>query len=554
MCCKLERRKKKMRLFNATPKSSPELVRHSQVSGGAQQQQQQQQQHHQEQEQQQSNSRPGSSNGFVTTLGRKFSRRFERLGDSEAARRLHRMASPSRKWALGEEDEGERRTRSNSGGSGSGNGRRVSRVDSFRNFLSLATFAHGNNSSSSNTNNTSTLRTPRAVKRRSDNKLGRRIRPEEFSSLPMGLSGSENTLDRKATNGTNVGRATREELSGSRSEADLIRRRRGGGGRRSGFYTEDEGCEEEEEEDDYDDYASVASEGRMVMMRGGHRHRNHRHHQHQHHHLHHHHQRSYGDLGGLSRSAGNLSPSSSSGGKLSILPENRTIGCFQNKPGIVCHHHHHHSASSSASASAPGMRIKNYGMIDPKLPPPSSSASSVQSNNGNRKASNNSHESGYSSDYASGNSNSNCSNSNTGTDSPDPSSPRASPRESADEDSSSVVNGNRVSGVSGVRSAVEKSVLAVRPVQATPPKKPARPSKQRGTSNGTNSAGAVEPDPNCRPGRDYKMVRLRRSSASEELGIIIAKRRVEGPPGSQGPPEQFGFLVVHIEPGGLIDR
>ncbi len=44
------------------------------------------------------------------------------------------------------------------------------------------------------------------------------------------------------------------------------------------------------------------------------------------------------------------------------------------------------------------------------------------------------------------------------------------------------------------------------------------------------------------------MVRLRRASAAEELGIIIAKRRVQESPG------QFGFNVVHIEPGGLIDR
>ena len=132
----------------------------------------------------------------------------------------------------------------------------------------------------------------------------------------------------------------------------------------------------------------------------------------------------------VSRSAGNLTSTSSNVG-LGILPENRTIASFQNKPGIVCH--------SNGSSS---IKIKNYGMID-------------TAGGGNRKAST-SHESGYSSDYASGGSNSsgiglgagssgssgsnNGGSSNAGTDSPDPSSLRASPRESADEDSS-VVNG-----------------------------------------------------------------------------------------------------------------
>ena len=88
----------KMRLFS-TPKTSPELVRHSLVEAHSEAK------HDSmppttnltEKESQSTNpNSPGIVRG-VSTLGRKFSRRFEKIGDSEAARKL-RMASPSRKY------------------------------------------------------------------------------------------------------------------------------------------------------------------------------------------------------------------------------------------------------------------------------------------------------------------------------------------------------------------------------------------------------------------------------------------------------------------------
>ncbi len=170
-----------MRLFaNSTPKSSPELVRHSQVTTSSNNNNiagEHQQQHG-----------GGGGGGLVTTLGRKFSRRFERLGESsagEAARRLHRMASPSSRksyhWALGGSGGGGGGALSESDGeemtpASEGNKRRVSRVDSFRNFLSLmATSAVSSSNSNNNSgSNCGTLRTPRAVKRRSDHGKGSR--------------------------------------------------------------------------------------------------------------------------------------------------------------------------------------------------------------------------------------------------------------------------------------------------------------------------------------------------------------------------------------------
>lgn len=88
-----------MRLFS-TPKTSPELVRHSLVEAAEAK--------HESMphcgttsnlsttasEKDCSPNSPGIVRG-VSTLGRKFSRRFEKIGDSEAARKL-RMASPSR--------------------------------------------------------------------------------------------------------------------------------------------------------------------------------------------------------------------------------------------------------------------------------------------------------------------------------------------------------------------------------------------------------------------------------------------------------------------------
>ena len=147
-----------MRLFSsATPKSSPELVRHSQVVGQAKNNQD----YGSNNKNTSCSTTPPrehspSSSSIVTTLGRKFSRRFERFGDSEAARRL-RMASPSRKyqWALGDQDQEDdakkqqHRSSSNKASS-SAERKRVSRVDSFRNFLSLATSAVVPNNNHSN--------------------------------------------------------------------------------------------------------------------------------------------------------------------------------------------------------------------------------------------------------------------------------------------------------------------------------------------------------------------------------------------------------------------
>lgn len=151
-----------MRLFS-TPKTSPELVRHAIVQDSAVNQSGEQES--------KADSMPPNINGSstpprthspslvrgVSTLGRKFSRRFEKFGDSETARRL-RMASPSRnKYQFND-------TASQASNSSVINEQKksVSRVDSFRNFFL--------------TTATTTLKTPRAVKRRSRNADKNRIR------------------------------------------------------------------------------------------------------------------------------------------------------------------------------------------------------------------------------------------------------------------------------------------------------------------------------------------------------------------------------------------
>jgi hypothetical protein len=48
--------------------------------------------------------------------------------------------------------------------------------------------------------------------------------------------------------------------------------------------------------------------------------------------------------------------------------------------------------------------------------------------------------------------------------------------------------------------------------------------------------------------KEYKIIRItKEEGACSELGIIIAKKRLKDVPTT-------GFLVVHIEPDGLIDR
>ena len=89
-----------MRLFSAsTPRTSPELVRHSLVTRNSAAVTEKERGHHSMPADRPSGSgSSGSSPGLVrgvSTLGRKVSRRFEKFGESETARRL-RMASPSR--------------------------------------------------------------------------------------------------------------------------------------------------------------------------------------------------------------------------------------------------------------------------------------------------------------------------------------------------------------------------------------------------------------------------------------------------------------------------
>ena len=87
-----------MRLFS-TPKTSPELVRHSLVEANeaeAKHESMPPTTNLQTEKDHMNPNSPGIVRG-VSTLGRKFSRRFEKIGDSEAARKL-RMASPSRKY------------------------------------------------------------------------------------------------------------------------------------------------------------------------------------------------------------------------------------------------------------------------------------------------------------------------------------------------------------------------------------------------------------------------------------------------------------------------
>ena len=285
-----------MRLFSNTPKSSPELVRHSQVCRT-------------KSEDRIEDAAPTISGGStpprehspalvrgVSTLGRKFSRRFEKFGESETARRL-RMASPSRKyhWSISSTslnlDAG-----SNPGSTGQPSPnpqkKRVSRVDSFRNFFSLASSTVAN----------STLRTPRAVKRRSRNTESKRqsrfvdvgtsmTSAAAPNSLPGGLNsrfGSEATL-------TDCGQSELA-LSECQSEADLR------------YY-----CSATEDEMDE---RSVVSDG-LGRLRSR-------------------------DASNFSRSAGNL--------RLGILPENRAIS-FQ-ESGVIYH------------STADGMELKNYGLID----------------------------------------------------------------------------------------------------------------------------------------------------------------------------------------------
>eukprot|EP00095_Tigriopus_kingsejongensis_P010860 maker-scaffold592_size129239-snap-gene-0.24 protein:Tk10860 transcript:maker-scaffold592_size129239-snap-gene-0.24-mRNA-1 annotation:"PREDICTED: uncharacterized protein LOC101740740" len=460
---------------------------------------------------------PASLVRGVSTLGRKFSRRFEKFGESETARKL-RMASPSRKyqWALGggydsggstnnlSASVGDNQAQSTSPQAGHNHRdddpgkKRVSRVDSFRNFLSLA----------SSTVSVSTLRTPRAVKRRSRNADKKQKHGHQFvdvgtstngvpesraggsSSLPGGLNsrfGSDLTL---------LDTQSDLALSECQSEVDL---------RYYYMATEDE------------DDRSVVSDGFVRKPQA---------------------------VSHASRSAGNLAHNA----RLGILPENRTIN-FQ-EAGIVYN-------------SSNGMQIKSYGLIDGKSDsgkgslggsgPPGSYHKAIANHSGSIV-----NESGYSSDYASGTNST---------------SSRASPRGSLDEDPGSQEKTSSDDSRSLTpplkereeRSRLEKITPATAPpLLMKPPKKPVRISKMGSTkrshsSDDQHQLGRDHPEQQSLPlslpsststqtkmTKDYKMIRLVKEP-NTELGIIIAKKKLKEL-------QTTGFQIVHIEPEGLIDR
>lgn len=526
-----------MRLFSATnsSRSSPELVRHSQVTEDNQYPTHFAQFSRQNLGRSPSREKscadgiggttpprdhsPASIVRGVSTLGRKFSRRFEKFGESETARKL-RMASPSRKyqWAIGGYDSGgsTNNLSSNSdnhhpSNSSSSNGstnanhnnddpkKRVSRVDSFRNFLSLA----------SSTVSVSTLRTPRAVKRRSRNTDKRQHQQQRNQLVDVGTCTTFETAPRNGTTSLPGGLNSRfgsdltlletqsdVALSECQSEVDLR------------YYyptTEDE------------DDRSVVSDG---FHRKPHA------------------------VSHASRSASNLMGSNAA--RLGILPENRTIN-FQ-EAGIVYN-------------SSNGMQIKSYGMIDGKSDPSKNSLgppgvySKGSANSGSIV-----NESGYSSDYASGTNST---------------SSRASPRGSLDEEhpqektvlSSSSSSDDSRSLTPPLKEREERSRLEKQlKCPTVPPKKPIRVSKMASTKRSHSSDDKHQMSPESQPSdslpstnssnlssatqtrmtKDYKMIRLVKHPNSE-LGIIIAKKKLKDL-------QTTGFHIVHIEPDGLIDR
>ncbi len=506
-----------MRLFSgSTPRSSPELVRHSLVSpnptdaeagvASADGRSKSESADHRDDCKTPPREHSPALVRGVSTLGRKFSRRFEKFGESETARRL-RMASPSRKyqWAI----TGDIATASGGGGndgskspktpppSSSSNGekKRVSRVDSFRNFFSLV-HAPGSNASSSN--HTSTLRTPRAVKRRSRNGGEKRSSRLQLVDAATSTTVEQRQYNLSAPNSLSNGLNTR--FGSSSAELALIMSG-GGGGNGAGdselalsecqseadlrYYNY---CTTEEEEDD----TSVVSEGfmRSTLVRNGN-----------------------------SKSAGNL--------RLGILPENRTI-TFQERAGI---------------------KIKDYGLIDSSNPINGGGADGEK-----KKApgSQNSHESGYSS-----------SDNNSGT-SPNSSS-RASPRASIDgeQENKQAAPDNAALPVATqdeppiprlVTTKLRNTMAAA--ASSVPPKKPARLSKlglsQRSRSleqqkDQTTPKSVNTSSQQCKSVKDYKMVRLVKGVPGDELGIIIAKKKLKEI-------NTTGFQIVHIEPDGMVDR
>ena len=473
-----------MRLFSvSTPKSSPELVRHSLVSrqsAAAVAAAVEAESPHSMPDRPAGNS-PGLVRG-VSTLGRKVSRRFEKFGESETARRL-RMASPSRKyqWAIAGGGDASSPARG-PGGAVSDDvpskspkqKSRVSRVDSFRNFFSLVqpSSSSSNNSNNHSHSSASTLRTPRAVKRRSKNGGERRSARLQLVDAATSTTGEEMSARHNLSAPNSLSNGLNSRFGSSSAELAMIIAGGGSGAAGDGFSELSE-CQSEadlryynycttEDEDDN----SVASEGflRSSLLRSN------------------------------SKSAGNL--------RLAMLPENRTVCNFPDRSSAI--------------------QIKDYGMIDANVARKEGDAGSGVGKNSN--------ESGYSS-----------SDNNSNGTSPNSSS-RASPRASLDGEQEQQQQQPSPPLPKEAKSPPHSSL-------SVPPKKPARTSKlnaSRSRSLEQATAAAAAPAVSV-AAKDYKMVRLAKRSLSDELGIIIAKKKLKEI-------NTTGFHIVHIEPGGMVDR
>ena len=206
-----------MRIFS-TPKTSPELVRHAQMLEEHQEKSAESMPVHMpEHSGQTGNQTPPRSHSpslvrGVSTLGRKFSRRFEKFGESETARKL-RMASPSRKYQFSTSQNA--MNPPNAIEEAKNGQKSVSRVDSFRNFFQLST---------------ANLKTPRAVKRRSRNTEKHRSASQGKlnTTVDAATLTVENALKKKAFHRNHFGSELTlpdyEEntvLSECQSEADL---------------------------------------------------------------------------------------------------------------------------------------------------------------------------------------------------------------------------------------------------------------------------------------------------------------------------------------------
>ena len=473
-----------MRLFSvSTPKSSPELVRHSLVSrqsAAAVAAAGEAESPHSMPDRPVGNS-PGLVRG-VSTLGRKVSRRFEKFGESETARRL-RMASPSRKyqWAIAGGGDATSPARG-PGGAVSDDipskspkqKSRVSRVDSFRNFFSLVqpSSSSNNNSNNHSHSSASTLRTPRAVKRRSKNGGERRSARLQLVDAATSTTGEEMSARHNLSAPNSLSNGLNSRFGSSSAELAMIMAGSGGPGAAGDGFSELSECQSEadlryynycttEDEDDN----SVASEGflRSSLLRSN------------------------------SKSAGNL--------RLAMLPENRTVCNFPDRSSAI--------------------QIKDYGMID---------AANVARKEGDAGSGvgKNSNESGYSS-----------SDNNSNGTSPNSSS-RASPRASLDGEQEQQQQPSPPLPKEA-RSPPHSSL-------SVPPKKPARTSKLNASrSRSLEQAMAAAAPAVSVATKDYKMVRLAKRSLSDELGIIIAKKKLKEI-------NTTGFHIVHIEPGGMVDR